>query len=106
MRYLLLPSLLFSTVLACQTKHPVGLDAIDAEENQPPEVNPDAGEGAKAKQEEGKVGKTDIKKAQQEATVFTYLGVIDNETLPPAPTGMDKPEAASEDVNIGTLFQS
>ena len=56
MRYLLLPSLLFSTVLACQTKHQAALDATDdfsdAEEAEK-EINQDAGEGAKAKAEEG-----------------------------------------------------
>ena len=61
MRYLLLPSLLFSTVLACQTKHQATLDAVDdfeeAEEIEK-EYNADAGEGAKAKSEEGPISQT------------------------------------------------
>ena len=56
MRNLLIPSLLFSTVLACQTKHQAAIDAVDdfvdAEEKEQ-DSNPDAGEGAKAKAEEG-----------------------------------------------------
>ena len=59
MHNLLIPSLLFSTVLACQTKHQSALDAVDdfadAEEMEQ-DSNPDAGEGAKAKKEEGTNG--------------------------------------------------
>ena len=56
MRKLLIPSLLFSTVLACQTKHQAAIDAVDDFEVVE-EPNPDAGEGAKAKSEEGMVSK-------------------------------------------------
>ena len=90
MRYLLLPSLLFSTVLACQTKHQVAIDAVDdfdSEDNETKEFNPDAGEGAKAKAEEGKIGKTDTVMVAGDLIPYSETMTVDNTGAQPAPTG-------------------
>lgn len=100
MRYLLLPSLLLSTVIACQTKHQTALDPVDdfgAEENEAETNSLDAGEGAKAKAEEGAVSKND--------TMTSSTTLYRGEVPPPAPQ-MGQTEAAMEVVENSLLFQS
>ena len=107
MRYLLLPSLLFSNIIACQTKHQPTLDAVDdfadAEEMEQ-DSNSDAGVGAKAKSEEGKVGEANILMPQKASTIRSR-GQIDTENIALAPTGQDKEETASEPIDNNLLFQ-
>lgn len=93
MRYLLLPSLLFSTVLACQTKHQAALDATDDFEEAEvaeKEINQDAGEGRKTKAEEGfqsqpssimqeKTASKLTKKAEGKAQMGEAQGTASNE---------------------------
>ena len=82
-----------------KTKHQVAIDATDDfEKEEAEQYNPDAGEGAKAKAEEGTVSNND---ATASSTTL-YSG----EVPPPTSAKMDKVEATSEVVDNTILFQS